>query len=285
MDPTWDTVGWEEADFRRILDAVTSSSSNQDMCFVSFCAVHQYHHLLKAIEFCGWKHPSFIVLHKTNKESAGSKRFTTTNEYMVMCFRSSSAKHIWNYEESPHLRTDLWEHPIVNNHYICTDDDKPVNRCQKSTPLLKRLLRHHSTPGCMVLDICAGSHALLFACLEMQRSCVSIEKDHRQYNASVQRMRLILQQKKNSMKKRLSVAKVGPVQVVEDEDDEDDGEKPKEKNGSQGTEQLLGPHETEDKEAEKDNIYGGDTLPMETPVTESFIQDLENLAGEFQSQQ
>lgn len=287
MEKKWDMYAWEEGDFRRVLDAVTDSSTNQDMCFVSFIAISQYEPLMKAIKSSGWKHPSFIVLHKTNKESAGSKRFTSTNEFMVMCFRSSSANHIWNYEDQPEERTDLWCHPIVSNHYICTDDDLPVNRCQKSQMLLKRLLRHHSTPGCTVLDLCAGSHALLFACLDMNRSCVSVEKDVRQYNASVQRMRHIVCEMKMSMKKQLNVRSSKPGAKAVVVEDTDKGEKPSEKNGKErdreGQKRVFEVGIPEDDEGES-NIYAGDTLPMEqSEIHGSMVEIIENLAVETQT--
>lgn len=202
----WDKTAWGERDFKRILEALTSSSSNQDMAFICFIAIQQYHHLKAAIDSCGWHSPEFITLYKKNKNSAGGKRFTSVCEYMVICFRSSSDKHIWNYRATDtHLRTNMWEiTSIGSGAYISLDTGKPVNPCQKPQVLLKRiLLRHHSTPGGLILDICAGSHSLMFACLDMDRSCVSIESDDTQHLAAVQRMRSELQKKNSEEKEKL----------------------------------------------------------------------------------
>lgn len=77
----------------------------------------------------------------------------------------------------------------------CTDDGLPTNKTQKPFELLERILTHHTGYGGTVLDLCAGSHSLMFACLEIGRSCISVEEDDRQYQSAIQRMIQVQQAK------------------------------------------------------------------------------------------
>ena len=73
-----------------------------------------------------------------------------------------------------------------NAIFICAEDSLVINPCQKPQSLLRRIVRHHTPGAGLVLDLCAGSHALMMACITEGRSCISIESDERQHNAAVQ---------------------------------------------------------------------------------------------------
>lgn len=200
----WDHVGWDSEKFRQMLRAVSICSTNKTMCFISFCAAEQYHHFVEAAQACEWSKPRFNVLHKTNKKSEGARRITQTCEFFGQIWRTSAHRGIWNFTENTTEKTDFYETPqIGSGGYASTELAlSVVNPCQKPQTVLQRIVKNFTTPGATVLDLCAGSHSLLFACLEQGRSCVSIEKDPLQHEAAVKRIRTVLQEMAVKEKKR-----------------------------------------------------------------------------------
>ena len=184
----WDKVAWTKDQFIRTLTQLKSSSNNAQMSVCIFISIEQFKDVIEAIHETGWKHPQFVVWHKTTKPSDGGVRFTNTCEYLVWAWRTSVVKGIFRYPNKSPLTKDLWLHPhITNEAYYCTDDSQKTNPCQKPQGLLQRIVQYHSNPGGHVLDLCAGSHSLLFACLKLGRSCTSVELCERQHRSAVQR--------------------------------------------------------------------------------------------------
>lgn len=195
MDPpygitenSWETPKWGLQEFQRLYKNILESSSCDEMTFVTFCTVQQYHIVEEALLSSGWNHPRFIVWHKTKKVGEGGRRFLTTNEFMVFAWKKSIFKGVWNYP-NPDERSDLWIEPHIGNAFYNNTEGKPINNTQKPQGLLRRIIRHHSNPAGLVLDLCAGSHACLMACLWEGRSCISIEKDKVQHNSAISRFR------------------------------------------------------------------------------------------------
>lgn len=186
-DAAWDKRAWDKDDFHRVLTQISSCTNNQRMSVCIFISVEQYAPLITALSESGWNFPQFIVWHKTTRQSKGGIRFANTCEYMVWAWKTSPVKGIFRYPKGSPLKKDMWMYPhIQNDAFICTDDGKPVNICQKPKALLKHIIKHHSNPGSTVLDLCAGSHSLLFTCVEMGRHCISVERDERQHQSALQ---------------------------------------------------------------------------------------------------
>lgn len=273
----WDSEPWGLEHFKQVIQGVSSISTNLNMCFISFCAAEQFHHIVEAAAFCQWSKPRFNVIHKVNKQAEGSRRLTQTCEFFAQFWRSSEHNGIWNFQGRPEERTDFYKTAqIGRGGYQSTDPDSDVvNPCQKPQQVLQRIVRNFTTPGALILDLCAGSHSLMFSCLDLGRSCVSVELDEPQHVAAIQRLRTVLQKKtfeeqksmlEEKMKSQISnfppeqsVETQAPI-VVEDE-------QPK---GDQQTQGSVDPFE-----------FDGATLPLEGssyPSQGATIEALELLA-------
>lgn len=268
----WDKEGWKTEDFKQVLDAVARSSTNKNMCFISFCAAEQYHHLVEAAKSCQWTKPRFNVVYKKNKNSEGSRRITQTCEYFAQTWRNTEHAGIWNFKENTRERIDFYKtSQIGRGGYISTEVGTTcVNPCQKPQQLLQRIVRNFTTPGATVLDLCAGSHSLLFACLKLGRSCVSIEKDIKQHLAAIQRIRTVFQKNKRANKKRIREEK--KMENITDfpEPEDAEGENPKKKRKSKSvsekgksTEELSEKKSKPDSDLELTQNYEADTQSMD----------------------
>lgn len=192
----WDAKAWGPQQFELLISQLKSVSSSQKMCLVVFCTINMYDGIKRAMEQTGWKHVHCVVWHKTNKLGGGGRHFTHVYELLVFGWKTSVHNGVWSYEEQSIYKQDLWDFPhIGSEHMMCTDDHKVVNRCQKPLKLLKHLVSHHTSPVGCVLDLFAGSHSLMFACMEVGRNCFSIERDERQHTASYQNLRQLIVKK------------------------------------------------------------------------------------------
>lgn len=187
---SWDVKPWDKEDFCRVFKQVFNCSMNPQMCFITFCSFQQYACVVQAFKESGWSHPRVIVWHKTNKAFEGGRRFPNRNELLVFAWKDSIAEGVWNYGPRDTEKDDLWLEPAIGNGFFLNDDGSKVNETQKPRGLLLRLLRHHSNPGAVVLDLCAGSHSLMMACLWSGRSCISVELDKAQHIAALRRFRM-----------------------------------------------------------------------------------------------
>ena len=194
MDPpyglkmaAWDEKAWGINELYVLLANLEQLNSNVNATFVCFCSHEMKQAVLEAIHKSCYIEAQCVTWWKGNKAGHG-KRFLPSTELMIFAWRSGRQMGYWNYpKESLELRNDCWKEPHVGNSiYICAEDGLAVNPCQKPQSLLRRIIRHHTPGAGLVLDLCAGSHALMMAFISEGRSCISIESDERQHNAAVQ---------------------------------------------------------------------------------------------------
>lgn len=210
----WDKVGWKMFDFETCFRQINSASNNPLMSIVTFCAIQQYNDVVAAYRATGWQFPQFVVWHKKSKPADGGHggvRFNNTCEYMVWAWKNSPVNGIFRYPAGSQLKKDLWIHPHIcgEHQFKSSDDGKIVNPCQKPSELLERIIEYHSNPGGMILDLCAGSHALLFACLRKGRTCISVESDKRQHQAALAHWNVVMADMKEARQKEIRRQKVG----------------------------------------------------------------------------
>jgi len=96
-----------------------------------------------------------------------------------------------------------------------------TNKIKKPQDLLRSLIRQHVPPNGLVLDLCAGSHSLMVACIAEGVNCISIERDARQHLAAlrvVQAKINVLQLREQSYQDRvlqaLKVGETAPADTV-----------------------------------------------------------------------
>ena len=183
----WDDSPWGVNDLYVLLANLEQLNTNVNATFVCFCSHEMRADVFKAIERSCFIEPQAVTWWKPNSMGHG-KRFLSSTELMIFAWRGGKQNGYWNYRpDEMKMRNDCWMEPNVGNQiYICAEDQQVVNPCQKPQSLLRRLLRYHSPGAGLVLDLCAGSHALMMACIAEGRSCISIECDTRQHRAAVQ---------------------------------------------------------------------------------------------------
>lgn len=244
-DNAWDEQ-WDLKDFQRLYQSIYESSSSDEMTLVTFCTIQMYHVIEEALLTSGWKHPRCVVWHKTMKSGDGGRRFENTNEFMVFAWKTSIAKGIWNYAGGDiECKSDLWQEPHIGNAFFTSEDGSVINNTQKPQSLLRRLIKHHSNPAGLVLDLCAGSHACLIACLWEERSCIAIEEDQKQHLAGVAKFR----QSQDAIRKSLDEA-----ERIRKEDEkiaaEEEAEKVNEGDSEEGS--VFDPDQTQGPDSQGD---------------------------------
>ena len=135
---------------------------------------------------CSWQDVSVVVWHKTNSVAQGNQ-FVKATEYLIFAWRGGKQKGYWDYPaDDVTLRHDVWDEPHIGNaHMIIPGTTLPINLTQKPAELLRRLIVHHTPPGGLVLDLCAGSHSLMLVCMQEGRHCYSFESDEAQHEAAL----------------------------------------------------------------------------------------------------
>ena len=200
----WDDKAWGVNDLYVLLANLEQLNANVNATFVCFCSHEMKQAVLEAIKKSCYIEAQCVTWWKGNKYGHG-KRFLPSTELMIFAWRSGRSQGYWNYpKEALELRNDCWKEPHVGNAiYMCAEDGKVVNPCQKPQSLLRRLVRHHTPGAGLVLDLCAGSHALMMACIAEGRSCISIESDERQHNAAVQIVQATIDALESSKEKEI----------------------------------------------------------------------------------
>ncbi len=66
--------------------------------------------------------------------------------------------------------------------------DEETHPHQKGLQLIKKIIRHSSSEGDVVLDCFSGSGTTAVACSELNRKFICIEKDEKYYDLSVERL-------------------------------------------------------------------------------------------------
>lgn len=193
----WDKSAWDFENFNSLLSNISKVNTNPNMMFGSWCSMEQHHHLAKALKANNYNRVNTIVWFKKDKGLKGQRSYSSNYELFVVAWKCRQSDQIFNFKPNSEWKKNVWIFPHLSNRgYICTDDQKPTNKTQKPPEILQRIISGHTNYGGVVLDLCAGSHSLLFACLEKGRSCISIEFDNRQHVASIQRMQETLNVKR-----------------------------------------------------------------------------------------
>ena len=215
---------WDESQFHVLLATLEAINSNNGCLFVCFAAWENLPVILKAIERSAWMEPRVITWWKVNTKGHG-KRYLDATEYLVLAWRKGKSEGYWNFPSSGEgtmlMRQNVWAFPnVANGVWIYPEDGRPINPCQKPQDLLRSLISHHVPPGGLVLDLCAGSHSLMMACISEGVSCISLESDRRQHLAALQVIQSkidLLASKQENYLVRLSAAK-----KANDDEPEDD---------------------------------------------------------------
>ena len=218
----WDEKAWDTEDFVFMLANLEVVNTNMQCTFVTFCSHEMFEDVKEAIRRSSFIEPKKVTWWKGNSVGQGN-RFLDSTELMVFAWRSGKNTAYWNYKpEEVELRNDCWKEPNIGSGlFTCQEDGNPINRAQKPQSLLRRLVRHHCPGGGRVLDLCAGSHSLMVACINEGRSCISFEDDPRQHLAAAQFIQAMIDatenedkhsQRKGKGKKRKAPQRASPVQ-------------------------------------------------------------------------
>ena len=183
----WDDKPWGIEELYVLLANLEQLNSNVNATFVCFCSHEMKQDVLEAIKKSCFTEAQCVTWWKGNIAGHGN-RFLPATEIMVWAWRGGRSAGYWDYsKEELELRNDCWKEPHVGNQiYKYKEDGLVINPAQKPQGLLRRIISHHSPGAGLVLDLCAGSHAMMMACISEGRSCISIESDERQHNAAVQ---------------------------------------------------------------------------------------------------
>ena len=184
----WDEEPINKESFTFLLNTITGVNSNMNCCFVTFASLELVPMMLEVFNSpgCSWFDPTVVVWHKTNSIAQGNK-FIKAMEFMIFAWRTSSQQGYWNYPaDEPALRHNVWNVPNIGNAcFRIPGRTEAINPTQKPAELLRRIVVHHTKPGGLVLDLCAGSHSLMMVCIEEGRNCYSFEKDKVQHDAAL----------------------------------------------------------------------------------------------------
>ncbi len=184
----WDDKPITRESFSHLLNSIEGVNSNENCCFISFASLDLMVMMLEVLKApsCSWQDVTVVGWHKTNSVAQGNQ-FVSATEYMVFAWRSGKQKGYWDYPaDNVNLRHDTWDEPHIGNaHMNVPGTQTPINPTQKPAELLRRLVVHHTPPGGLVLDLCAGSHSLMLVCMEEGRHCFSFESDPVQHNAAL----------------------------------------------------------------------------------------------------
>ena len=186
----WDQKPMSQADFNTRISAVTSLNSNPNAVSFALCSIYDVRLLRDAHHAAGWTGGEYnLWVDKTNvidftSEKAGL--ITHTNAALVS-FRGKQSESVWCFAPDREDRSQRWQTKAVLNKHKAFDA-QVINPTEQPVDVDRRAMEHWSAMGDYVFCDGFGSGTTFLAALEVGRSCVGTEPDHRQWEAAGQRL-------------------------------------------------------------------------------------------------
>ena len=138
----------------------------------------------------GFKILNCITWAKTNPPPNLSCRyFTHSTEFILWARKSKKSSHYYNYDLMKQINggtqmRDVWNLPAI----APWEKSCGKHPTQKPLELIKSLIEKHSNEGDLVLDTFAGTFTVHHACDNLNRGCISIEKEEKYFNIGKERI-------------------------------------------------------------------------------------------------
>jgi site-specific DNA-methyltransferase (adenine-specific) len=139
---------------------------------IIFYDVWKANELKEVAELNKFKQPRVCTWYKSNPVPINSKINYLSNsaEYFFTFIKGSNPTFNSKYDNG------------VYNYPICHGKERHEHPTQKPLRLIMDLIEKHSNPGDVVLDTFAGTFTTHNACDNLNRECISIEKDEKYFD-------------------------------------------------------------------------------------------------------
>lgn len=188
--PAWNARAWSQSEFYEYAKALDTVSLNHKYVSFTKLACQQYESCWKAFRNAKYQDIHPVGVYDAGKSDAGGFRYCSALQLFCVAHYNGSSDTTWHFKPSPSARHNL----IVTRalqHKSMHEDGAVVNESENSEGLAYTIINSHTAPGDTVIVACAGSGADAAAALKMGRNVIVFEKDRRQYNHIVSRLRAI----------------------------------------------------------------------------------------------
>lgn len=172
------------SEFKRILSPIGNV-----FIFCTYNLLGEYHRCFDP-EFDTFQ---FLVWHKTNPVPNFRKSsFLNSCELIVCCWNKG---HIWNFTKQSEMHNFVESPVCMGKERIKDKNGKNLHPTQKPLKILEKIISVASNKNSVILDCFNGVASTGAAALNLGRRYIGIELNTGYYNASAERLKMLLEDK------------------------------------------------------------------------------------------